>query len=337
MPQLQDRNQARSEELYEFPFLGPFGGVQSELPPDLIEGLGFLDSQNILFRKGVAYARPAFNSVAAIPNPQEALIGVANFFNKPGTEIQGVFTPTRLLRWNGVSATWTPITGTAFTGASSNLFQTAVVNYKLCFSNGIDPVKTWDGIGTTYLDVANAVPARYLMELDTHLVVANTVELGTALTQRVRYTGAGDPTDWTSFNAGAYDAFNSLGPINGLAKLYQAGYLMQQLGITQVIPTGIGVFPFRFVPLTSKGRGCISPYSLATFGEELAVYVGKDNVYTFDGSNSIPIGDSRIDGRRRVGARSRIFADLSTINPVSALAWITTTVNGQPFNAYCLV
>lgn len=337
MPPIPNRDQLSLEELPEFSFGGPFGGVQSELPPDLVEGMGFVDSPNILFRKSVASARPAFNTLVAIPNPQESLIGIGNFFTQNAVQISTVFTKTRLLKWNAPG--WTAIGGgPAFTGLDINPFSTATVGYKLCFSNGVDKVMTWDGMAGAYaLSSANAVAARYLLELDTHLLVADTVEGGVRFPQRIRWTGANDPTDWISFNAGIVDILNDLGPINGLCKLYQTGFAIHNRGISQVIPTGIGTAPFRFIPLTSKSRGTIAPYSLATFGEELAAYVGKDNVYAFDGSSTTPIGDSPVGDRRRMGARSRIFSDLAAGGPSNALGWVTTTINGNPFNAYWLV
>jgi len=43
MPGFQDRQQVRSEELYEAALTGPFGGIQSELPLTGIEAFGFAD------------------------------------------------------------------------------------------------------------------------------------------------------------------------------------------------------------------------------------------------------------------------------------------------------
>src|SRR5882672_2221648 len=101
MPAAQDRQQVRSEELFEFPITGPFGGVQSELPLDQIEEYGFADSTNFLFRKGVAYVRPGFTALPPFPTPtNEPVLGIADFFTRNGVRIQVVITQTRLLRWN---------------------------------------------------------------------------------------------------------------------------------------------------------------------------------------------------------------------------------------------
>jgi hypothetical protein len=340
MPQLQNRDAVRSEELFEFPIVGPFGGVQSELPLDQIENYGFADTSNFLFRKGVAYVRPGFTALPAFPAPiNEPVLGIADFYNKNGNRIQVVMTQTRLLQWNG--AGWTPITGTAFAGTASQTFGWDVINNKLCFSQGSDIVNIWDGITVGYSQSSiNAPASAYLAEIGLHLMTLNTVEGGISRTQRYHWSGVGDPTDWTSFSSGINDNLNNLGPGQGLLKLGQYGFGWHQWGIVQIQPTGIGLAPFYFSPIANSNVGNIVPRSLDHFnrdGVECAAYVGKDNVYIFNQSSVIPIGDMPIDGKRRVGARSRIFTDLYTGNPLNAYSYITQAINGQIFNAYWLI
>ncbi len=341
MPAAQQREQLRSEELHEFSIVGPFGGVQSELPLTEIEAYGFADSTNVLFRKGAAYARPGFTALPAFPAPtNEPVLGVFDFFTINGTRVQGVFTTTRLLRWDGAAQSWVNITGPGFTGISTQLFAWDVIGYKLCFTQGADKVWIWDGITASYSQSsANAVAANNLAEIGLHLMVADTIEAGVRFAQRYRWTGSGDPTDWTSFNAGVNDNLNNLGPVNGLIKLGQSGFGFHQKGIVQIIPTGIGIAPFAFVPIVNAEIGDIAPHSLDAFnreGVEQAAFASLDNIYIFNQSSLIPIGDQPIDGRRRLGARSRIYADLLSVDPRTAYGFVTNSINGQIFNAYWL-
>lgn len=325
-------------ELQEFPIAGPFGGVQSEMPPDMIEDYGFLSLSNIVLRKGTATVRPGADPTTLMPNPQEPWVGIGNFFTDPSLRTQFGLTPTRLLKWQAGTQDWVVITGGPLTGPVDSLFGWAVVNYKLLFSQGVDKVQQWDGITPGFSDAgAGAVPARYLMELISHLVVADVVE-GGRHSQRIKWTIPGDPTDWTSFGAGETDILSDLGPITGLIKLYQSGYAMHTWGVTQIIPTGNALDPFAFQPLQSKARGNAFPYSLAAHGGEFALYVGEDNVYMFNGTSSDSIGDAPItDSRSRVGARSAIFADLITATPGSVSGYVSDNVNGRPYSAYWLV
>lgn len=338
---MQQPGQLREGERAEFPGLqGPFGGILSEIPPHKTEQFaGFVDAQNVIFRLGQAQVRQSYNAITAMPNPQEAILGVFDFFERNGNRIQVIVTPTRVLLWNGGASTWTVLAGGPLTGSTTQIFTSSVVNQKLCFCQGVDVVQLWDGIGGGFAAASGAaVPAKYLTEVAGHLVVGNTIEGGNARTQRIRWTGTGDPTDWVSFSSGSSDLNNDLGPITGMIKLYQNGWAFQQWGIVQIQPTGIGGNPFRFNPIvTGRQKGNICPYSLAVFNEQLAPYVGKDNIYVFNGNTSEPIGDYPIQGSRtRLGARSRIFTDIKSSSLNQIFGFATTSIGGNPFNAYWL-
>jgi hypothetical protein len=93
-------------------------------------------------------------------------------------------------------------------------------------------------------------------------------------------------------------------------------------------------------PLSSTNVGTICPQSLAKFnqdGVECAVYIGKDNVYIFNQSSVIPIGDAPIDGRRRLGARSRIFTDLLAGDLAQVFGYVTQCIGGHIYNAYWII
>src|SRR5258708_24158087 len=334
MPSFVDRAQQNSsEELDEFSNVGPFGGVQSEVPLDQVEQFGQIDILNMLLRKSICETRPGFTTLPPLPAPtNEDIVGIADFYTNAATRIQTIMTLTRLIKWDPVGQTWVviPPGSGALTGGTANLFTWAVVNNILCFCQGVDNLKGWNGIAATFTDLSvNAFPAKYLMELETHLVTAYTIEIGTPHTQRVRWSGSGDPTDWTSPSSGTNDILGDLGPITGAVKIFQTGYIFHQWGVTQMIPTGIGTNPFQFVPLTTRARGNTVPYSLAAAGEEFACYIGKDNIYKFNGTNSEPIGDRPMQNNKRFGARSRIFQDLSNVDPRSVVGYVSDTINGQ--------
>ena len=358
-------NDTKNGELPEFPITGPFGGIQSEVPPESIEKYGFADSLNMIFHHGRVRVRPIFDSSQVARQPMlvriqdlvgqisdqnwtfedgptgvdteiwEPWAGMYSFFNSLGNRIQVAVTASRVFMYT--SGGWTLIPGVV----SENLgfpVSFACIGDILCFSGGAAKVKIWDGVSPTFEDAStDAVPAKYLFEFGNHLIAMNTLESGQRAFQRVRWTGAGDPTDWTSFNAGQTDLLNDLGPINGGLKLLQYGYIFQQDGIVQMELTGVGTSPFYFQPVGARSKGLKVPRSLCANGEMQAYYIGSDNVYMFDGSSSHPVGDFPIDARTRIGARSRIFADLALSSPDDVFGFVTTSVNGVPFNAYWVV
>src|ERR1700751_5907456 len=100
-----------SPELPELAWRGPFGGIQSELPLDAIEGLGLADAVNVTFRKSNMTVRPGYKALPAIPAPAEPILGIADFFNKNGERVQVIMTPTRLIQWNASAQNWSVVGG----------------------------------------------------------------------------------------------------------------------------------------------------------------------------------------------------------------------------------
>src|SRR5262249_40329209 len=159
----------------------------------------------------VARIVPAFTPINNTSPDGSPIMGMFDFFDVHGARHSGVFTQTGMFLFNpdpSVPTGWQEIIpgpstgpplppGQPFTGGPFNFFQTAVVGYKLFFSQGIDPIQVWDGLsvfrfmadlwpipappGFTPTHV-RPVPAKYLMELDFHLVVGNTREFPTSFT-----------------------------------------------------------------------------------------------------------------------------------------------------------
>ena len=162
----------------------------------------------------------------------------------------------------------------------------------------MDKLFTWNGIPGTYNQVATAPAAFNLAEINLQLMCQNTVESGTHFPQRYHWSGVADRTDWSSFESGQTDILNNLGPGQGIIKLGQYGYGYHVNGIIQIIPTGQGQQPFTFTPIVNCSLGNIIPRSLDHFnrdGIEQSVHVALDNVYIFNQSSLIPIGDQPLD------------------------------------------
>jgi hypothetical protein len=328
---------------------GPWGGIQSELPLSLIEKYGVADAQNVLFRRGTAAARPAAVDITPFPLlANEPILAIASFYDSGGAENQIVITISRVIKWQPNA--WTVLTGPALSGIQFP-FAWAVLNQELCFTQAFNNLSNTQVMlatgGATYtLSSANAPASVALAEVASHLIAGNTIEGGSFFPQRYRWSGVGDPTDWTSFSAGVSDQIIDLGPIMGIKKLGQYGFGFHLGGLIQIIPTGIGTNPFAFIPMISgKNAGTIAPFSIAKFtfrNVDCAGFVGKDNIYIFNQTDLQPIGDAPVDGNKRVGARKRIFADLALGAYVrgylpNTSAFVSYTINGDPFFAYWLL
>jgi hypothetical protein len=357
LPAFPNQGQTQIGELPEFPMTGPFGGVQSEMPDSMIEKYGFKDVQNVLFRLGKIQARPTYQTIP-YTNPTNVFgpVAMGDFFDLNGVRAQYLFflSPVGLggtvnpYYYNTVANNFQPLTGAALPSSSS--VATAILNNKLCFAvispNGtpVSQIYLYDNQSTTYtLSSANSPQPTLMFELATHLMTANIVPAGGGQRQTQTYiwSGAGDPTDWTSFSSGQNNLLNDLGPAVGGVKLGTQGFGYHIKGVMQIIPTGNGAAPFAFQPvMNARMCGLYCPRTLDKFilqGVECSIYVGPDNVYVFNQSSLMPIGDAPAQGRVRLGARQRIFADiLAATPPGGPFAFTTTTLNGVPFNAYWL-
>jgi hypothetical protein len=381
--------QARQDEAPEYPFAGPFGGLQSEVSPSQIGNTGFADVQNIIFRNSSARLVPEFKPlIAASPNSAEHIMGIWDFFDKGGGRHSGVFTRTGMYEFN--RNIWSNVppgatlndyeVGQPLQGLGNQFFQTAIVGYKMFFCQGSNNIQFYDGGVTQSQSPTPGVPgpnsyftadtygtviappgliythffppvAQYLMELDFHLVVGYGSQASEAVQEPmeanfVAWSAAGDGTNWYTYDAGSENLYNNLGRITGMTRLFQTGYIFQQQGVTQVVPTGVALSPFQFITMGAYAKGNTFRYSLASFGEMVACYVGRDDVYVFDGTSSQPIGQHPIDGNRRLGARTKIMQDLwaaqayyvqsSGTDNTRVWSVITTAANGVTHEAYWL-
>jgi len=352
VPSAKDRQELGTEELRESPVTGPFGGIQSELPVSLIEDYGFANCQNIAFRFGTAQARPTYATLPAPPGLGfgEYITTFATFWDSLGRRQQVVFTNgAKIYTWNGVA--WVQLAGPALGPLvlPTFPFATAVLNQRLCFANGgpFNTVKVYiyDPVGNPgnyTLSSANSQEPFCLAEIGLHLMTSDVNVIAVGLKpQRYQWSGAGDPTDWVSFSAGVNDQLTDIGPASGLLKLGQYGFGFHPFGILQIIPTGLGTAPFAFVPIAGGKIGSAWIFTLQKLcigGLDCGIFVGPDNVYVFNQTSLLPIGDTPIGQRRRLGARSRIFADLAPFNPATgARSYVTYAPGSSPFLSYMIL
>ena len=188
-----------------------------------------------------------------------------------------------------------------------SLVVMAAYNY-LVFTNANDNVKYYDG--TAVQDVPNLpstgnCKCKAVGLFNNHLILFHTIEGGTAIPQRIRWSAAGDPTDWTSVNdAGYVDLFDSEDfiitgvPIGPYVAIYRERsiYRMEYLGSADKL--------FNFDEVVS-GEGARSVDSVVDVGTE-HIFVGNSNVYRYRGGFDLdPMSDKLYDS---------IFGEAGEIN-----------------------
>jgi len=185
----------------------------------------------------------------------------------------------------------------------------------LVFTNGVDNPQRYDGLDC--IDVPNLpssgnTQCRLVGLFNNHLVLAHTTEGGTRYPQRVRRANTGDPTDWTTGNAGYNDLYDNEDWIVALAYLgpYMMLYRERSIVRTEYVGTTDLLFNFETV---ITGEGALSQDSVIDLGD-YHIFIGNANVYEYRGGFDFkPIGDKiyysifGVNGELEATYKQRVF------------------------------
>lgn len=209
-----------------------------------------------------------------------------------------IITTRYFYRYNSTSDSYenknstSPFSGTEDDRFSAVVTQTSAGADIFVVTNGVDPIKKWDGgVGDiTNLegwDTAN-IKAKSLAVFKSRLIAGGTVESGYNCPQRVRWTVVGDPEDVTGPGSGFVDIVATPDWIVTLVTLKNRLFVFKERSIWELPYVG-GTDVFGAPVLRVEGVGTYSPHSVITLGEEL-IFFGTDNVYLYDGVDLVPIG-----------------------------------------------
>jgi hypothetical protein len=183
----------------------------------------------------------------------------------------------------------------------------------LIITNNSDNVKQYNGTSVT--DVPNlpgsgSCKAVNCEVFNNYLLLINTTESGTNYPQRVRYSAAGDYTDWPAANyTDLYDGEDWL-----LCPVVMGPYLFiyaeRSIYRCKYIGSASLIFDFE---LMIAGEGVVSSKGVADVGD-YHIFFGNSNIYRYEGDYSIdPIADSLyyeifgIDGLLNPAYKDRVF------------------------------
>jgi hypothetical protein len=205
--------------------------------------------------------------------------------------------------WDAVS-----VSAGAYNTAADDAWEFAKFDQLVVAVNGhSDPIQVWTlGGATTFsnLTVSNSAPsARHVAAVEPgFIVVGNTTDANDGVVpNRIWWPAYLDPTDWpvpgTADAEGKQSDFRDLvnggwvqrvtgavGGATGAVFLEHAIYRMDYEGPPQVF----GTYEIE------RARGTPSPNSVINLGP-FAAYLGEDGFYIFNGQQSVPIGDAKID------------------------------------------
>jgi hypothetical protein len=302
---------------YEVPM--PSRGLFTAAPGMFIDPRFSPFVDNLRFYKGEVLNRPGLRY---FPDPQQRIPGVPTaghllvlpdrtYYTMLGTG--GSNAATRRILYYDTAGVWTDITGSAtFTHTSSDPWAFAS-SYSASvgpaanayFTNGIDALYKWSGSGNiAAVADALAYPARYLVSWSNKLVMAHTVESGSTLAERVRWSDDGDAEVWTptaTNRAGASDRREIPGEITGMQPYGAINYIFKRSGIIAMRDTG-QLAPAYIFQTAVDGIGTLCGGSIVNI-HGMMYFLGEDDIYAFDGA-SRPVGIG-------TGIRDELFGALN--------------------------
>lgn len=184
------------------------------------------------------------------------------------------------------------------------------------FTNGTDPPKRYNGtdcITVPNLPNGGDFKARVALVFENYLIFMNTIEGGQAHPQRVRRSDTGDPTNWSTGNAGFDDLLDTEDFILAAVPLGTVVIIYRERSINRMTFVGTSERTF-FYDTAITGEGVISLDSIVDLGD-IHILFGTTNFYEYDGGFSLsPVGDEVFDlifsagGELNSGFRNRSFA-----------------------------
>lgn len=161
-------------------------------------------------------------------------------------------------------------------------------------------IRRWDGTALTYLaeDLTDGssnpvnLAALTLLPFGNRIVAVRTMENNIEHPTRVRWPANGQETAWdlSHDGAGFLDVREtSDAPLTGGFVLNGRAYLTRDKEILELINTGNSQAIFQ-AQTRVQGKGMRCPYSWAA-ADYFGFFVGADNVYRWDGSNLVAVGD----------------------------------------------
>jgi hypothetical protein len=193
----------------------------------------------------------------------------------PSTPSTGLFTPT----------------AEAYTGSVYQRFSIANTQGIAAWSQGKDNIREWDGTNFSALITSgqdHAAPA--LIAFADRIVSIRPFFGGVDHPTQIRWCIDGNVNDWNGTGSGTLEIIEtSQDPLVTGFVLADRAFLAKRREIIELLFTGTLSPVFGTVPRI-RGMGVLAPYSVA-LGEQLAFWLGPDDVYMFDGSTLTAVGE----------------------------------------------
>jgi hypothetical protein len=305
--------------------------------PDLVTP-GADSVRNCLLRTAASYGPMASLEPygSALVARAQGAIGVTD---SAGNAFTFAGDATKLYKASSGSPTMADVSKAAgyTTGTQERWSTTFFTPNRVIFTNFTDPIQSYVlGSSALFADLSAGAPkARYGTTIRDFYMVLNTTDgVDGARPTRAWWSGIGDPSSFPAVGSSAALAVQSdqqdinLGPdwgwgqgiVGGLGTADGAAFF--ERGIARINYVGApAIFSFT---AAEGARGTPAPGSIAQLGA-VVIYLGEDDLYAFDGSNSTPLGAEKFTktffARVDQSFLYRITAAFDPINKIYFMAY----------------
>ena len=236
------------------------------------------------------------------------LMAMDNYYKYSGDSYLMAITTTNAYRYDPENNVFIDITGaTALNGTVDHPVVTENAQDWFVLTNGVDPVKYWSGSGNIadlpgladcepeHGTPVTSVRAKTLLYFKNFLILGGTVENGNPRPQRVRWSCLGDITRWKNVEndinqqqAGWGDLTDDVSWVLAMRPLADYVVVYKERAIQLLNYVGGDSVWNKWPALI--GTGLLSTKAIVDLGDE-HIFVGNDNIYSFNGREPIIAGD----------------------------------------------
>lgn len=247
------------------------------------------DSDNLLWEKGMALARPGLGTGTIAFTTGIAIFADSIIINNESVNF--------VINNAGTMYNFTVATGFAYTGAGT-LFANfldnnicSALNTLLVGNNQNGLILIDDPINNPNYIVIPEAPYKYFASHQGRAVAAYDLTNTTNGPRAFGWCKPGDLTTWTSVDGSAGQEFiaECNDKVSGLGVLHNIVVILRTTGIHLGYPTGSLPLPYNLQPFTTYGAGCFYS-STAAWTDQFVIFCGQDDVYMFDLQQCTPIG-----------------------------------------------
>lgn len=311
-----------------------FGEYKPDLPPLLNDGL--TRAEGVLAQEIGYVPIPSLSTVTETPldnRPQG--IFTARDPTAVGTSYIFIGTQDKLYQLDGIA--WLDVSGAVYTTDPTERWNFIQWGNEVIATNFNDVIQVKTLGGGNFTALGGSPPkARYIASVDNFVVIGNINDSGTYYPLRVQWSGYNVNNSWATSSitqAGFLDLTNNGGWIQGIVG-GDYGIIFQEFAITRMSYIGSPLI-WQF-DLLEQDRGAYAPGAIQPIGDNIA-YLAQDGFFVFDGRQSIPIGDGKIDrsffATSGPIALNRLYIDRisSCIYPNELIiCWSYSSVNADP-------